>query len=343
LTSVSPLRYGFVKYESETNEDPVMSEHAIAEIPALVMPDEEFLARFERGEFAGDAFPHRAHLRMAWLYVTRFGPDAAVRKAADGIRNLAQHHGRPALYHDTLTRAWVYLMAAGVAHSRSATFADFLVVNPQFLDKRLLLKHYSPEVLASARARAVWVAPDLIPIPGAPPSADAVPDPAPPSPVSAAQYLDALRSLPTAVAVVSAADGVDVHALTASSVTSLSIDPPLVLVCLRRGSRILPMLRASRHFGVSYLSEPQHELASHFASVTRPPGAAQFHGIPHHAGRFGVPLLDEASALLECELWCEYPGGDHTIICGRVSSASSRSVHPLLTYAGQFRTAVQSS
>ena len=301
------------------------------------MPDDEFLSTFERGEFTGDAFPHRAHLRMAWLYVTKLGPEAAIRKAADGIRNLAQRNGRPALYHDTLTRAWVYRgrrRRALPARRPSRTS----VVDPEFLDKQLLLKHYSPEVLASARARATWVAPDLIPIPGAPPSADAVPDPAPASPVSAAQYLEALRSLPTAVAVVSAADGLEVHGLTASSVTSLSIDPPLVLVCLRQGSRILPMLRASRHFGVSYLSEPQRELASHFASVTRPPGAAQFHGIPHHAGRFGVPLLDEASALLECELWCEYPGGDHTIICGRVSSASSRSVHPLLMYAGQVRT-----
>jgi hypothetical protein len=143
---------------------------ATGEIAALAMPDDAFLATFQRGDFAGDAFPHRAHLRMAWLYVTALGPERAVQKAAAGIRNLAQHNGRPALYHDTLTRAWVYLVAATVAHHRFATFAEFIAHSPQLLDKQLLLRHYSPDVLSSARARATWIAPDLSPIPGAPPS-----------------------------------------------------------------------------------------------------------------------------------------------------------------------------
>jgi hypothetical protein len=147
-----------------------VTESVAEEVPALVMSDDEFLATFEHGEFAGDAFPHRAHLRMAWPYVTDLGPDAAIRRAADGIRNLAWHNGRPELYHDTLTRAWVYVVAAATAHSRPATFAELLVRHPQLLDKQLLLKHYSSDVLASAGARATWIGPDLIPIPGAPPS-----------------------------------------------------------------------------------------------------------------------------------------------------------------------------
>jgi hypothetical protein len=147
-----------------------VTEGVADHIPALVMSDDEFLATFERGEFAGDAFPHRAHLRMAWLYVTDLGPDAAMRRAADGIRNLARHTGRPALYHDTLTRAWVYLVVAAIAHCRAATFAELLACHPQLLDKQLLLRHYTRELLMSATARAMWVAPDLIPIPGAPPS-----------------------------------------------------------------------------------------------------------------------------------------------------------------------------
>lgn len=147
-----------------------VTESVADEVPALVMSDDQFLATFERGEFAGDAFPHRAHLRMAWLYVTDLGPDAAIRRAADGIRNLARRNGRPALYHDTLTRAWVYLVAAAIAHHRPATFAELLARHPQLLDKQLLLLHYSRDLLTSARARATWIAPDLIPIPGAPPS-----------------------------------------------------------------------------------------------------------------------------------------------------------------------------
>jgi len=144
-----------------------MHDKLIDTVPALAMPDGEFLATFERGEFAGDAFPHRAHLRMAWLYVMELGPDLAIRRAADGVRNLALRNGVAGLYHDTLTRAWVYAVAAATARSRPATFAELLVRHPQLLDKQLLLRHYTPDLLASSRARAMWVAPDLLPIPGA--------------------------------------------------------------------------------------------------------------------------------------------------------------------------------
>jgi hypothetical protein len=139
-------------------------------VPALVMPDAAFLAVFERGGFPGDAFPHRAHLRMAWLYVTTVGADAAIPKAADGIRNLAAQNGLPTLYHDTITRAWVYAVAAMLRHSSTTTFADFIEEHPRLLDKHLLLEHYSTDVLMSPEARAAWVAPDISTIPGAPPS-----------------------------------------------------------------------------------------------------------------------------------------------------------------------------
>jgi len=305
------------------------------EASSLVLPDEEFISTFERGGFAGDDFPHKAHLRMAWLYVTHLGPEAAIDRATAGIRNLALAKGQPTLYHDTLTRAWVYLVAAAVAESPAASFTALLARNPQLLDKQLVLRYYSSEVLSSSRARTTWVAPDVAPIPGAPPSDDADEEADSAHPVDAAAYVTALRMVPTAVAVVSASDGVNVHGMTASSVTSLSFEPPLVLVCVQDQSRILPMIRTSRHFSVSFLSDTQRDLAPHFASRQRPSGPAQFHGIPHRAGHFGVPILSEASAWLECGLWCEYPGGDHTIICGLVTGAAAGAAHPLLSYARQ--------
>jgi hypothetical protein len=137
-------------------------------IPALVMPDSEFLAVFERGGFPGNGFPHRAHLRMAWLYVTDLGPDMAIEKAAAGIRNLARQNGVPTLYHDTITRAWVYAVAAAIGHSSSTTFAGFIEEHPRLLDKHLLLEHYTKDVLTSSEARTAWVASDISPIPGAP-------------------------------------------------------------------------------------------------------------------------------------------------------------------------------
>jgi hypothetical protein len=137
-------------------------------IPALVMPDAEFLAVFERGGFPGDGFPHRAHLRMAWLYVTTLGPEQAIDKAALGIRSLAKQNGVPTLYHDTITRAWIYAVAAAIGHSSSTTFTGFIDEHPRLLDKHLLLEHYTKGVLTSPEARAAWVAPDISPIPGVP-------------------------------------------------------------------------------------------------------------------------------------------------------------------------------
>jgi hypothetical protein len=131
------------------------------------MPDAEFLAVFERGGFPGNAFPHRAHLRMAWLYVKSLGPEQAIPKAAAGIRNVAKHSGLPTLYHDTITRAWVYVVAAAIGYSSSRTFPEFIEEHPRLLDKHLLLEHYTKDTLTSSEARASWVAPDLSPIPGA--------------------------------------------------------------------------------------------------------------------------------------------------------------------------------
>lgn len=145
--------------------------HGRDAVPALVMPDAEFLEVFERGGFPGNAFPHRAHLRMAWLYVMKLGPDAAIPKAADGIRNLAKRSGLPTLYHDTITRAWVYVVAAAIGHSSSNTFTGFIDEHPRLLDKHLLLEHYTKDTLTSPQARAAWVPPDRRPIPGAPGSA----------------------------------------------------------------------------------------------------------------------------------------------------------------------------
>jgi flavin reductase len=310
-----------------------VSDQTASEVASLALHDDEFIATFERGGFGGDAFPHQAHVRMAWLYVTRLGPEAAIDRATEGIRRLAMANGREPLYHDTVTRAWVYLVADAIANSPSANFREFMARNPQLLEKQLLLEYYSPDVLSSSQARATWIAPDVAPIPGAPGSSLAGSETDPTPTVAPADYIAAFRAVPTAVAVMAATDGVNVHGMTASSVTSLSMDPPLVLVCVQRGSRILPMIRASGHFSLSFLSDQQRDLAPHFASPQRPAGAAQFHGIPHRAGRFGLPILDEASASLTCELWCEYPGGDHAIACGLVRDAFGGEAHPLLSYA----------
>ncbi|MBV8523159.1 MAG: flavin reductase [Acetobacteraceae bacterium] len=312
-----------------------MSDQIPSEVATVALDDDEFIATFEQGGFDAGAFRHQAHIRMAWLYVRRLGSEAAIHRVAAGIQQLAKAHGTETVYHDTMTRAWVYIVADAIAKSPSASFTEFVAQNPQLLEKQLLLEYYSPAVLSSSQARATWVAPDLAPIPGAPASSVAGSDADPAPTVAAADYIAAFRAVPTAVAVMAATDGVNVHGMTASSVTSVSVDPALLLVCVQRGSRILPMIRASGHFSLSFLNDQQRDVASHFASPLRPAGASQFHGIPHRAGRFGLPILNGASAWLACELWHEYPGGDHVIVCGLVRDAFGGEAHPLLSYARQ--------
>ena len=129
------------------------------------MTDEEFLAAFEQAGFTAVEFPHRAHLRTAHLYLRQLGPAGAADRMAAGIRHLATSHGHADRYHETLTRAWVDVVALAMARTRAETFDELLTRHPSLLDKHLLLAHYSRTVLFGPQARAEWVAPDLAPIP----------------------------------------------------------------------------------------------------------------------------------------------------------------------------------
>src|SRR5260370_14521800 len=76
---------------------------------AAGLSDEDFIAAFEQGTL--DNFPHRSHVRMAWIYVRMLGLDMALERVCAGIKVFAARQRRSNLYHDTLTRAWVYIVA----------------------------------------------------------------------------------------------------------------------------------------------------------------------------------------------------------------------------------------
>jgi hypothetical protein len=127
--------------------------------------DETFLDAFERCALQGHGFNHRDHLRMAWLYVRRYGLAEAAWRADIGLRRLANAHGHPDRYSVTRTTAWVSLVAHHVAEAPDLEFGAFLDRFPPLLDGRLLDRHYSTALLASAASRAASVAPDLRPLP----------------------------------------------------------------------------------------------------------------------------------------------------------------------------------
>ena len=129
------------------------------------------------------------------------------------------------------------------------------------------------------------------------------------------------------------------HGMTANSFASVSLDPPLALVCVDKDAIMHTNLTAAGCFGVSILAADQEEIARHFANRWRPLGIAQFEPVSWEPGRLtGAPLIAGAVTHFECELWRAYGGGDHTIFLGKVVSLDRRSDDEVLVFInGRFR------
>lgn len=122
--------------------------------------------------------------------------------------------------------------------------------------------------------------------------------------------------------------------LTASSFTSVSLTPPLVLVCVDLRAESCEALRRSPYFGVSVLAAGQEAAALRMAR----PGADKFDGLPFSPGATcGQPLLAGALGHLECRLYRADEAGDHLIVLGEVLAAHTHPAEPLLYYHRQFR------
>jgi hypothetical protein len=113
----------------------------------------------------GAGFGHRQHIELAWRYLGRHDPEQAADAVAAAIRQVADAHGQPAKFHQTITRSWVQCVAAHRERWPAATFEEFLDRNPALLDAGLLGHFYSPGLLGSAPARSGWVDPDLNSLP----------------------------------------------------------------------------------------------------------------------------------------------------------------------------------
>lgn len=155
-------------------------------------------------------------------------------------------------------------------------------------------------------------------------------------------FRGALGRFASGVTVVSTVlDGVD-HAMTASAFTSVSLDPPLVLVCSHKTSRFHDAVLQSGIWGVSILAEEGLTASAWFAHRGRPL-EDQLQGIAYHRGDTGVALLDESLAWLECTTVSVTDGGDHTILVGAVVGAAERDDvdDPLLYYRSHYGTIVR--
>jgi hypothetical protein len=134
------------------------------------MTDADFLRSFEDGTLPSAAFHHRDHVRLAWLYLRRLPAPAALGRFTEGLKRFAAAKGKPGLYHETITWAYLLLIHERMARAAADTWEEFarrnedlLLWNPSILDR-----YYHQETLGSELARRVFVMPDSSRVHGVP-------------------------------------------------------------------------------------------------------------------------------------------------------------------------------
>ncbi|HYV19743.1 MAG TPA: hypothetical protein VFC25_12025 [Verrucomicrobiae bacterium] len=134
---------------------------------SLSPDDRRFSDDFASGRIEPAAFDHRAHIRLAYILLAEHDTETALTSMRDALQAFIRHHNVPvAKYHETLTRAWILAVRHFMATSpAAASAAEFIAHNPRMLDAKIMLTHYSAEVLFSPEARARFVEPDLEKIP----------------------------------------------------------------------------------------------------------------------------------------------------------------------------------
>jgi flavin reductase (DIM6/NTAB) family NADH-FMN oxidoreductase RutF len=146
-------------------------------------------------------------------------------------------------------------------------------------------------------------------------------------------FRDALGRFATGVALVTAAPNGAPTGLVVNSLTSVSLDPPLVSFCPSRSSHTWSRMRRTGRFGVNVLGARHEE----FAVRATPAGADRFAGLDWTFGPGGVPLVMDALVFLDCAIVAEHRAGDHWIVVGRVDDLHVSAVkEPLVFFAGLF-------
>jgi len=151
--------------------------------------------------------------------------------------------------------------------------------------------------------------------------------------LSQAQLRQVFAAFPTGVAAVAAVIDGEPAGLAASSFVSVSLDPPLVSVCVAHTSTTWPALRSAGHLGISVLGDHQEQASRQLSSRD----AKRFAGLDWRATADGAVLLSEASAWFDCSLEQEIPAGDHDIVLLRVHDLGASEVMPLVFHGSSYR------
>jgi flavin reductase (DIM6/NTAB) family NADH-FMN oxidoreductase RutF len=148
------------------------------------------------------------------------------------------------------------------------------------------------------------------------------------------EYKAALSKFAGGVTIVTVSAGGELHGMTATSFASVSLDPPLVLVCLERTTRTHSLVVRSGTFVVNVLADHQHSIARVFSQH----GLKRFDNLPHRLGPSNAPVLAGAIAWVECSVYRIDDGGDHEIVIGEVLECGTRPGRPLLYWDRAYRS-----
>jgi flavin reductase len=155
--------------------------------------------------------------------------------------------------------------------------------------------------------------------------------------VTQAEFRKALGCFATGVTVITVDEADEVHGMTANAFTSVSLDPPLVLVCVGHQARTHAYLHAKKRFGVNVLAADQRAISEYYARATETHQHAEQAGARFDRTRHRTPVLHGALAYLECRLHRAQEAGDHTIFIAEVEEVTVRGGDPLLFFRGEYR------
>ncbi len=154
------------------------------------------------------------------------------------------------------------------------------------------------------------------------------------APVSGDEFRRACGRFATGISIAGAVDAQGTaHGLTVSSFTSVSLEPPLILICLGHEVTMIEVFRQARYFGLSFLREDAVAVSRRFATK----GLDRFDAVEWVRGETGVPLLANALATLECASYQRIVSGDHDILVGEVVRTEVAEGEPLIYYASRYR------
>ncbi len=151
------------------------------------------------------------------------------------------------------------------------------------------------------------------------------------------EFKSALKLWATGVTVVTSKNEQGaLKGMTATSFSSVSLEPPLILVCINQAADTGDVMLESKHFAVNILNEAQQDVSNQFAGGTSQ--EERFANVNWHEGELGSPVLDDTLASIECKVVQQVPAGSHWVVIGEVEKVACREGKPLLYYNSGYRT-----